>query len=86
MHESVMLMMMMMFLMLHLHLHSQVLLLLQFAHPGTEFVLPEHSLNARLLYVVLVAFFELFVTGVVLRDLSQLLLPVEFCLVALGGI
>lgn len=66
----------MLLLLFHLHLSDHVLFLLQSSHARTEAVLAEHPVDARLFDDVLIAFFELFVIGVVLGDLAELLAPV----------
>lgn len=66
----------MLLLLLHSHLTDHVLFLLQPSHAGTEAVLSEHPVNARLFDDVLIALFELFVVGVVLGDLAEFLAPV----------
>lgn len=66
----------MLLLMLHLHLSYHILFLLQSSHAGTEAILAEHPVDSRLFDDVLIAFFELFVVGVVFGDLAELFPPV----------
>lgn len=66
----------MLLFMFHSHLSDHVLFLFQPSHARTESILTEHTVNARLFDGVLIAFFELFVVGVVLGDLAELLAPV----------